>query len=63
MTVEDLYGVPPEDFLARRKELVAAAKKRGDAEAAASIGAARRPTTAAWVVNAWCAPTAPPRPG
>ncbi len=51
MTVEDLYGVPPEDFLARRKELAAAAKKRGDADAAKSIGAARRPTTAAWVVN------------
>ena len=52
MTIEDLYGVPPEDFLARRKELVAAAKKRGDVEAAALIGRARRPTTAAWVVNA-----------
>ena len=37
--------------LARRKELVAAAKKRGDADAAKVIGAARRPTTAAWVVN------------
>jgi hypothetical protein len=52
VTVEDLYGVPPEDFLARRKELVAAVKKRGDAEAAALIATARRPTTAAWVVNA-----------
>jgi len=50
--VDDLYGVAPEEFLARRKELVAAAKKRGDADAAKSIGAARRPTTAAWVVNA-----------
>ncbi|HYO01930.1 MAG TPA: hypothetical protein VET27_08595 [Mycobacterium sp.] len=50
--VEGLYGVPPEEFLARRKDLVAAARKRGDAEAAKLIGAARRPTTAAWVVNA-----------
>ena len=48
----DLYGVAPEEFLARRKELVAAAKKRGDGAAAKQIGAARRPTTAAWVVNA-----------
>jgi hypothetical protein len=49
--IDDLYGVAPEGFLARRKELAAAAKKRGDADAAKLIGAARRPTTAAWVVN------------
>ena len=56
MTAEDdidqLYGVPPEDFTARRTQLAAAAKKRGDKEGAKLIGAARRPTTAAWVVNA-----------
>jgi hypothetical protein len=46
-----LYGVPPEQFMALRKELVAAAKKRGDVDAARVIGAARRPTAAAWVVN------------
>ncbi|WP_193561235.1 hypothetical protein [Mycolicibacterium hodleri] len=51
MTVYDLYGVPPDRFLARRKELVAAAKRRGDVDAAKSVGAARRPTAAAWVVN------------
>jgi hypothetical protein len=50
--IHDLYGVAPEDFLARRKELAAAAKKRGDVDAAKVIGAARRPTTAAWTVNA-----------
>ena len=50
--LDDLYGVAPGEFLARRKELVAAAKKRGDGAAAKQIGAARRPTTAAWVVNA-----------
>lgn len=49
--VDDLYGVAPEEFLVRRKELVARAKKRGDAEGAQLIGAARRPTAAAWVVN------------
>jgi hypothetical protein len=50
--IDDLYGVAPVDFLARRKELAAAAKKRGDVDAAKVIGAARKPTTAAWVVNA-----------
>ena len=47
-----LYGVDPAEFTELRKELVAAAKKRGDRDAARTIGAARRPTTAAWVVNA-----------
>lgn len=55
MSVEDdldaLYGVPPEEFTALRKELATAAKDRGDGEAARVIAAARRPTTAAWVVN------------
>jgi DNA repair exonuclease SbcCD ATPase subunit len=55
MTVDDdldtLYGVRPEEFTALRKELVAASRKRGDAEAAKSVAAARRPTVAAWVVN------------
>jgi hypothetical protein len=50
--LDDLYGVAPAEFMARRKELVAAAKKRGDADGVKLIGAARRPTTAAWVVNA-----------
>ncbi|WP_166904799.1 hypothetical protein [Mycobacterium sp. DL440] len=55
MTVDDelnsLYGLRPEEFTARRNELAAAAKKRGDVLAAKAIAAARRPTTAAWVVN------------
>ncbi|GAB7070250.1 hypothetical protein H7J06_25390 [Mycobacterium hodleri] len=50
--LDRLYGVDPAEFTELRKELVAAAKKRGDKEAARTIGAARRPTTAAWVVNA-----------
>jgi hypothetical protein len=49
--LDELYGLPPEEFTARRKELVAAARKRGDADGARLIGAARRPTAAAWVVN------------
>lgn len=61
--IDDLYGVPPDAFLARRKELVAAAKKRGDADGAKLIGTARRPTAAAWVVNLLVRrdPTARPR--
>jgi hypothetical protein len=49
--LERLYGVPPDEFMALRKQLVAAAKQRGDADAAKLIAAARRPTAAAWVVN------------
>jgi hypothetical protein len=49
--IDRLYGVPPDEFMALRKGLVAAAKQRGDADAAKLIGAARRPTAAAWVVN------------
>lgn len=47
----ELYEVKPEDFTALRTKLAAAAKQRGDADAAKRISAARRPTTAAWVVN------------
>lgn len=49
--LDDLYAVRPEQFTAVRTELAAAAKKRGDASAAKRISAARKPTTAAWVVN------------
>ena len=50
--LDRLYGVDPAEFTELRKELVAEAKKRGDRDAARTIGAARRPTAAAWVVNA-----------
>lgn len=50
--LDRLYGVDPAEFTELRKELVAEAKKRGDRDAARTVGAARRPTTAAWVVNA-----------
>ncbi|OBG88697.1 hypothetical protein A5699_16515 [Mycobacterium sp. E802] len=49
--LDSLYATRPEEFTARRKELASAARKRGDAEGAKVIAAARRPTTAAWVVN------------
>jgi hypothetical protein len=49
--LDRLYWVPPEDFIAERTKLTAAAKKRGDPAAAKRVSAARKPTTAAWIVN------------
>jgi hypothetical protein len=49
--LDELFRAKPEEFTALRTELSAAAKKRGDADAAKRITAARKPTTAAWVVN------------
>jgi len=48
---EELYGADPEAFTGRRGELAAAARGAGDRAAAKAIGALRRPTRAAWVVN------------
>lgn len=47
----ELYGADPQDFTERRKALAAAARAGGDATAARQIGALRKPTRAAWVVN------------
>jgi hypothetical protein len=49
--LDELYRAKPEDFTALRTELSTAAKRRGDAAAAKRISAARKPTTAAWIVN------------
>nr|WP_090340573.1 hypothetical protein [Mycolicibacterium malmesburyense]CRL69861.1 hypothetical protein CPGR_01377 [Mycolicibacterium malmesburyense] len=49
--LDELYAARPEDFTALRTKLAGEAKKRGDAEAGKRISAARKPTTAAWVVN------------
>ncbi|HTR93555.1 MAG TPA: hypothetical protein VMI73_17635 [Trebonia sp.] len=49
--VEELYGADPTAFTERRGELAAAARSAGDREGAKAIGALRRPTRAAWVVN------------
>ncbi|TVZ06018.1 hypothetical protein EAS64_00655 [Trebonia kvetii] len=49
--VEELYGADPQAFTERRGELAAAARSAGDREGAKAIGALRRPTRAAWVVN------------
>jgi hypothetical protein len=49
--LDELYAARPEDFTALRTKLAGDAKRTGDAEAAKQISAARKPTTAAWVVN------------
>lgn len=49
--LDELYAARPEDFTALRTRLAGEAKKHGDAEGAKRISAARKPTTAAWVVN------------
>ena len=49
--VDELYGLAPEDFLTRRKALVAAAESAADPDLAREITALRKPTVAAWAVN------------
>jgi len=47
----ELYRCDPDEFMARRQELVAQAREAGEAAAAKQIGALRKPTRSAWVVN------------
>jgi hypothetical protein len=47
----ELYQGDPEEFMARRQELVARAREAGETAAAKQIGALRKPTRSAWVVN------------
>jgi hypothetical protein len=47
----ELYTIPPERFVPRRDELVAAAKAAGDEVTARAIAACRKPTVGAWAVN------------
>lgn len=49
--LDTLYAAKLVDFTPLRTKLAAEAKKRGDTEAAKQITAARKPTTAAHVVN------------
>lgn len=49
--LDELYRAKPEEFTAVRARLAAAAKDRGDADAAKEIAGSRKPTTAAWAVN------------
>jgi len=48
---DELYALSPDDFIERRKQLVAAAKQEGNRELATEIGKLRRPTRSAWLIN------------
>jgi hypothetical protein len=48
---EELYGLPPDEFIGARDAAVARARERGDRELAKAIGRFRRPTRAAWLAN------------
>ena len=47
----ELYQADPDDFMARRQELVAQAREAGETAVAKQIGALRKPTRSAWLVN------------
>jgi hypothetical protein len=49
--VDELYGMVPSSFTARRDELAAQARQEGDRDTAARIKALKRPSAAAWAVN------------
>jgi len=48
---DTLYALPPKAFTAARDELVAAARNAGDRALATELGALKRPTVGAWLVN------------
>jgi hypothetical protein len=50
--IRELYSVAPDQFLDKRSELVEAARGAGDNATAVAIGKLRKPTVAAWIVNA-----------
>jgi hypothetical protein len=49
--VAELYAAAPHEFISRRGEFVARARAAGEPAAAKQIGALRKPTQSAWVVN------------
>jgi len=49
---DDLYGASPDQFVARRDAAAKAARADGDRDLAQQIAALRKPTVAAWLVNA-----------
>jgi hypothetical protein len=48
---DELYGLPPEEFIGAREARRKEARADGDRELARAIGKLRKPSTAAWVVN------------
>jgi hypothetical protein len=49
--VAELYSSSPEEFVERRRVLVARARAAGEASVAKQIAALRKPTRSAWVIN------------
>ncbi|MDV8025163.1 hypothetical protein [Rhodococcus sp. IEGM 1330] len=49
--VDDLYSLPPAEFVSHRAAYVTRFKKAGDKAGATRIGALRKPTVVAWLVN------------
>ena len=49
--IDRLYVAPREEFVRERDALVKALRAAGDREAAAEVGAIRKPTLVAWTVN------------
>jgi hypothetical protein len=50
-TGDELFDLAPEEFVAARDELARRLRREGDAEAAATVKALRRPPLSAWAVN------------
>jgi hypothetical protein len=50
--VDELYSLDPDEFVDRRRELAAEARRGGDAAAATEIAGLRKPTRSAWTMNA-----------
>jgi hypothetical protein len=48
---DELFGLPPEEFVAARDDLARRLKREGDGETAARVKALRRPPLSAWAVN------------
>jgi hypothetical protein len=48
---DELYGISPDEFIARRTGLAGDARKAGDRTLATEIGRLRKPTRTAWLVN------------
>ena len=51
MEPDDLYGLPPDRFVAERGALVKALRADGRRDEAARVAALRKPSVAAWAVN------------
>jgi hypothetical protein len=48
---DELFGLPPEEFVAARDELARRLRREGHADAAKRVKALRRPPLSAWAVN------------